>query len=517
MADEIKYVPSYTGMQFHTVPMGYKFKGIRGPMGSGKSVACCWDIFYKSCDQVPLEVVEKGHKRRVRWSKWLIGRLTYPELVRTTIETWLQWFPQTNMVYSPEIEGRLELPHPENDGTLVRIDLEFFALNAKNIMNDLMSLEISGAWVNEATQVEWKKIDRIHDRLGRFQPVKSAKGVMLDSFGVIMDTNSPDESNWWRKMEEVTKPEGCVWLAQPPALLRREKDGRVWYEDNDGRDFKTRGIRPAENVEHLKEGFYYWHKMIGTKSEDDIRKLVLNEFGTSAGGKPVYPEYKDIVHNTKKTLPFHRGLSLLMGSDFGRTPCTVIAQMGDDGVLRVLDECVSDNMSAEQFIEEILRPKLMNKYGWPQIPHINFGDPAGMNKNEVVNISAIETFNNYHINTMPAPNTHGNDPIIRIDTVSELLRRGYNGNPAVLFSSNCDTLIKGFRGHYKYRKMRTSEDGDERFSEVPDKNMYSHIQDAFQYLCMGVFKSGIDYSRAMMGGRFGNRAQKVVFNYDFGC
>lgn len=514
MADEVVYVPSYTGYQFHMCPMGYKFKGIRGPMGSGKSVACCWDIFYKSCDQVPLSVTEKGVKRRIRWSKWLIGRLTYPELVRTTIETWLQWFPQTEMVYSPEITGRLEVPHPENDGSVVRIDLEFFALNAKNIMNDLMSLEISGAWVNEATQVEWKKIDRIHDRLGRFQPIKSAKG-MLDSFGVIMDTNSPDEGNWWRKMEEVTKPEGCVFYAQPPALLRREDNGHVWYEDNDGRDLKTFGIHRAENVEHLKEGFYYWHKMIGTKDEDDIRKLVLNEFGTSAGGKPVYPEYKDNWHNAKREIQFQRGLSLLMGSDFGRTPATVIAQLGVDGVLYVLDECFADNMSAEQFIEEVLRPKLTNLYGWPLIPHINFGDPAGMNKNEVVNRSAIETFNDYRISTQPAPNTNGNDPVIRIDNVSGLLRRGYKGKAAVQISSKCEMLIKGFRGHYKYRKLRTSDDGDERYTDVPEKNEYSHIHDAFQYLCMGVFKSGIDYSRPVDHGAFG-RQQKVNFTYDLG-
>lgn len=496
MANVINYKASPTGSKFHLAPAGYEYKCIRGPVGSGKSVACCWDIRLKSDDQAVAEITEDGKKKRIRWSKWFIGRHSYQALIKTTIQTWLQWFPQTQMHMSHPISGRLEEPSMKNDGTIVRIDLEFYAMESKNIKNDLMSLELSGAWVNEATEINWDIIDEMHGRIGRFQPVR---GTLLDSFGVIMDTNSPDESNWWYKKEVVDKPEGMLFFVQPPALLLRTRDKnnkpcKPYFVDNDGRDLKTKGILPAENVEFIKDGFKYWHKQIVGANPDKVKKLILNQFGTSIDGRPVYPEFDDSIHITNKDIEIQKGMTLLLGSDFGRTPATVIAQIGFDGVLYVLDEVTAVNMSAQQFIEELLRPKLVNEFGWPAIKLINFGDPAGMNYNEVVSVSAIQTFNKYGIYTVPAP-VKGNKTQIRIDTVSDLLRRNYKGVPAVQISRKCEMLRKGFNGHYCYRKIKTANDGDERYTEEPDKNIYSHIHDAFQYLCAGIFNSGIDYSR----------------------
>ena len=513
MATTINYNATPTGRAFHLAAPGYEFKGIRGPVGSGKSVACCFDIFLKSRDQKVVDIVEDGATKRIRWSKFLVGRHTYPALEQTTIPTWLNWFgARTRMHWGSPLSGRYE--DWLSDGTLLRIDLKFAALKSPDILNDLMSLEISGAWINEATQVPWRVIDRIHDRIGRFQP---REGVFGDSFGVIMDTNSPDESNWWYRFERVERPDKMLFFVQPPALLKRVKDGKTWYEDNDGRDFEKFGIMPAENVEHLREGFYYWHKQTKTKSEDDIKKLILNEFGTSIDGRPVYPEWRDDMHYRNEPIAFQRGLTLLLGSDFGRTPATIIAQMGLDGVLYVLDEVYGENMGAEQFIEELLRPKLINEYGFPSCPLINFADPAGLNSNEVVNISAIQKFNQYGIRTVPAPATNGNRVQIRIDTVSELLRRSYKGRAAVQVSSRCVMLRKGFNGHYCYRRLRTGAEGDERYTEEPDKNEYSHFHDAFQYLCMGAYKSGIDYTMPTDDVRSRARFMQMSAGCDFGC
>ena len=492
MGNVVSYNASFTGTAFHMAPQGFEYKCIRGPVGSGKSVTCCWDIRIMADNQKVAEVVEDGVKKRIRWSKFLIGRHSFPALMATTIETWLQWFPQTVMHMSSPLTGRLEEPSMKNDGTIVRIDLVFYAFESKNIRNDLMSLEISGAFVNEATQISWKLIDEMHGRIGRFQPVK---GVQLDSFGVLMDTNSPDESNWWYRKECVEKPDKMLFFVQPPALLQKKRpDGTLYFVDNDGRDFETLGIRAAENVENLKEGFYYWHKQTVGADPDKVKRLILNQFGTSVEGRPVYPEYNDDVHCYKGEIRYQRGLTLLMGSDFGRTPSTGIAQLGINGVLYVLDEVTAENMSADQFIEQLLMPLLANKYGFPNCPHINFGDPAGNNYNEVVSVSAIETFNRYGIKTKAAPGLRNNEFQIRIDAVSKLLRRSYKGVAAVQISENCKMLRKGFNGYYCYRKLRTGVEGDERYTPEADKNKYSHIHDAFQYLCVGAFENGVDYS-----------------------
>lgn len=504
------YNASYTCSKFHNAK-NYEYKCLRGPVGSGKSVACCVDIYLRSNEQVPVRIVEDGREITVRWSKWLIGRHTFQALKNTTIETFLQWFgPFTEMHWSPPISGRVEMPSANGDGSIVRIDLVFYALESNNIENDLMSLELSGAWVNEATQVNWSIIDQMHGRIGRFQPVRDKR---LKSFGVIMDTNSPDESNWWYRKEIIERPEGMLFFVQPPALLYHDQGGKRWYEPNDGRN---PSVRPAENVENLAEGYNYWIKQTVGADFDKVKRLILNQFGTKIDGRPVYPEYKDEIHCPRNgDFKQQRGLTLLMGTDFGRTPSTVIAQLGQDGVLRILDEVTSDNMGVEEFVETMLLPKLINEYNFP-CPHINFADPAGLNKGQEFNISCIQVMNRHGINTQPAPNTNGNRFDIRREAVSEVLRRSYKDIPALQLSSKCKMLRKGFNGYYCYRRLRTGSDGDERYTEEADKNMYSHIHDALQYLCMGCFKAGIDFSTPTFQTEKNNFIN-MESGTDFGC
>ncbi len=63
------------------------FRGIRGPVGSGKSVACCVEVFRRALMQ------NKGPDG-IRKSRWAIIRNTNPQLRTTTIKTWLDWFPE---------------------------------------------------------------------------------------------------------------------------------------------------------------------------------------------------------------------------------------------------------------------------------------------------------------------------------------------------------------------------------------------------------------------------------------
>ena len=472
----IDYVVSPTAAQFHYDR--HEYRGLRGPVGSGKSVACCMDIFLNANGQVPV-----GGVRR---SRFLIGRNTFTDLKNTTIKTWMNWFPQTRMHWSPPLEGLLELPCAKNDGTRVAVELLFYALDAPDIINSLMSLELSGVWVNEATQTRFKVIHKAHGRVGRYQPYP---GVKLKSFGTIMDTNSPDESNWWHRLERIEKPAEMAFFVQPPALLKRvdPETGKIFYEDNDGRD---PSIPAAENVQNLPQGFWYYHKQLIGADDDDVKRLILNQFGVTMEGKPVYPEYDAAVHLHDGGMRYEPGMALLMGTDFGRTPAAVIAQMGVDGQLRVIDEVTADNVSTESFIEEFLRPRLVNKYNFPMCRVLNFADPAGANPDQVVEMTCIQKFNRYGIRTVPA-SVPQNRFELRRDCVSELLRSGRGRSPAVIVSGDCKVLAKGFNGGYRYRRVRGA---DERFSDAPEKNEFSHIHDAFQYLCWGAFRMGIDYS-----------------------
>ena len=61
---------------------------IRGPIGSGTSSASCMKIYRQAIGQRKSTITGK------RRSKWAIVRNTYPELLNTTVKTWLDWFPE---------------------------------------------------------------------------------------------------------------------------------------------------------------------------------------------------------------------------------------------------------------------------------------------------------------------------------------------------------------------------------------------------------------------------------------
>lgn len=512
---QFNYTASRTCALFHMAPVGsYDYKGIRGGVASGKSVACCLDLFLKANEQEAVEV----EGRLLRWVRYLIGRNTFPALKQTTIETWLQWFPQTEMHWSPPIKGRLELPSIHNDGSWVRLDLEFYALESNTIKNDLMSLELSGAWINEASQTDWEIIHLANSRIGRFQPVK---GRMLRSFGTIMDTNAPSDSNWWYRKEQVEKPERMLWFVQPPAMIReKDADGNVVYLDNDAANAAKYGIWPAENVENLRDGFGYWRKMLTGGDPDVIKRLVLNQYGTSFDGLPIYGEWNAEIHK-KRGLQYQRGLPLVIGHDFGRTPAAVFLQMGADGIVRVLGEETSQGMGIQQFIEERLRPRLLRQFGWPSTKVLCFCDPAGVNMGDQFNVSCINVLNAYGIPSAPAPGLKNNDFNIRRDAVAELMRSIYRGVPAFQVDDSCTELIGGFNGGYCYRRMRTAVGGGEdRFADGPDKsNPFTHVQDALQYGVLGLTKSGVDFGSvsAMDPMLARQNIRGLVDGTDFGC
>lgn len=538
------YSASRTGSAFlMSFDDGINFKCIRGPIGDGKSVLMCFYIVKKSHTQIALDVTENGVKRKIRWSKWLIARHTFKALEETTIETWNQWFgDRTRWKKNPGLVGRYEEDLP--DGTLCRIDFVCHALDSPRILNDLQSLELSGAWINEATQTTLKIVGRIYSRLKRFNPIPGLKDSPRP-FHVIMDTNSPSETNWWYRMEVVKQPEGWMFFVCPPAVLQ-EKDGatgKVRYVPNDVEHAAKHGCRPAENVKEIDGGYHrglsYWMDMISSLDDDDVRMLLMNKFGLTVAGMGVFAQSWDNTRNRfdPEDAPYEKGMMLLMGMDLGRTPACAIGQMGLDGVLRIKREVTTwnqrlsggngglDRMDVGQFWEDRLRPVLVNEFNYPQCRHICFCDPAGKNFNEVVSISAIDRLRSLGMNAIPCDKvrafasdakdiTEGNNVEIRVACVDELLRRG---KLKVSNSDECKMIRDGFNGKYCYRKMRSTLDGDERYDDKPDKDSpYSHIMDAVQYLCLGATKGAEDYTRPN-ADRIEQSAPLLNFDFDMDC
>jgi hypothetical protein len=166
--------------------------------------------------------------------------------------------------WSSPITAYANLPAPATkefpNGTTMELEVLFLALDNKQDMAKLLSLELTMAWINEAREVPKSIMDGVTSRLSRYPP--KMDGAPITYTGLIMDTNPPDDDHWWYDLAEVTKPKGYKFFRQPGALIQYvDREGVIQYKPNP----------MAENVQNLQLGFQYWLNMIPGKTTDWIK------------------------------------------------------------------------------------------------------------------------------------------------------------------------------------------------------------------------------------------------------
>lgn len=472
---------------------GDKFvRGIRGPIGSGKSVTCCVELLRRALQQQPSPVDKK------RYTRWAVVRNTNPQLKTTTIKTWLEWFPE-------ETFGKFNWSPPYTHHIQIEdIDMEvvFIALDKPVDIRKLLSMDLTGVWVNEAREVDKEIIDGCTMRAGRYPAMKHGGATW---YGVIMDTNAPPDQHWWPVMSgdapipewiteeesrQLVKPDDWEFYNQPPGMIEvKDQHGDVTgYVSNP----------EAENIKNLAPDYYA--KVITGKTKGWIDVYIMNRLGSSTSGKPVYPQWNDAVHIADSLLP-NPAIPLYLGLDFGLTPAAVIAQRSYTGQWRIFREIVTDNTTIERF-SSILRQVLsefMAQYSITSRAIKIWGDPSGAYRDSNKGNTAYEILRKNGIRAVPAP-IPNNDPAVRIEAVASVLTRMIDGAPGLMIDKQCRVLIAGFRNDYHYKRMNVT--GEPKFSDTPDKNRYSHVHDAFQYLMIGAGEG-----RAVV---YGNTKREVV-------
>lgn len=429
-----KYEASPTCWKFHNSPAFVR--GLVGPIGSGKSVACCAELMRLATTQRP-SPDRKAHTRMA------IIRNTYRELHDTTIRTWFDWFPKELGTWRA---GDMEWVLETDD---MRAEFLFRALDRPDDVKKLLSLELTSAWVNEAREIPKAVIDMLQGRVGRY-PNKREGGATRSC--IIMDTNPPDTDHWWYRSFEEERPAGWEVFRQPSGLSPE-----------------------AENVENLPPEYY--QRLQAGHDQAWIDVYVHGQYGFVKDGKPVFPEFSDSVH-TLTMEPEYLGGVVYVGIDFGLTPAAVIAQQVASGQWQLLDEVVTDDMGAVRFAD-LLAVKLREDYRVSAVKA--YGDPAGEQRSQVDERTPFQILRAAGIPAVPA---QSNDFTLRREAVAKNLSMlTLTGTPRLVLSPRCSQLRKALAGGYKYRRLRVS--GDEKYVDKPDKNRYSHVAEALQYLMIG--------------------------------
>jgi len=442
------------------------FRGIRGPVGSGKSVACCIEIFRRA-------LMQKKSENGKRKSRWAIIRNTNPQLRTTTIKTWLDWFPEEDW-------GKFQWSVPYTHHiTQADLDMEviFLALDRPEDVKKLLSLELTGVWVNEAREIPKSIIDATTMRVGRYPSMREGGATWS---GVICDTNSPEEDHWWPIMagevpvpDHISKEESRMLVKPDNWLFFTQPSGMDEERDEDGNVTGYKPNKQAENRKNILESYY--PNLVQGKTKSWIDVYVMNRLGSIQDGKPVYNMFVRDTHVAKEEIPVADGVPVYIGLDFGLTPAAVFGQKVR-GRWLILQEIVAFDMGIVRFAE-LLRAEIATRYNNLEVNI--FGDPAGDFRSQTDESTPFQILRGAGLTARP---TNSNDVSLRIESVSSVLNRMVDGLSGILIDFRCKELVKGFEGGYQYRRLQVS---GERYEDKPLKDRYSHIHDAMQYLMLG--------------------------------
>jgi len=437
----IKYIAPPTLSLFHKSKAFVRL--VLGAIGSGKSVGMCAEI-------VRLASLQEQSADGLRHSRWAVVRNTQKELKNTTIKTWLDWYGDFGTFHKSDLVFNLVL----ND---IRCEILFMGLDRPDQLKSLLSLELSGAFINEAREVQPEVITTIMSRLGRYPSMRDDVGCTDPR--LILDSNFPSEDSFLYNRFEEDRPEGWELFKQPPPL---NKNGKL--------------RKKAENRANLPAEYYL--SMMAGQNEDWLRVHRDCEYGFLMDGKAVYPEYSDSTHVINDYVP-DKKRPIYIGMDYGRTPVAVLAQKDAFGRIILMDELQCWDMGATRFAK-LLYTKLTTEYAGFMV-ETGWGDPAGDDRSQVDDRTPMLMMNKGGVKMRSAPTQ---DPYVRIEALRAPLEKMYDGQPAFRITPKCKMLRKALSGGYMYKRIQVA--GTPRYNTKPDKNEYSHVADAGQYLMVGL-------------------------------
>jgi hypothetical protein len=478
---------------------------IKGPVGSGKSTACCLAGYMHACEQEPSPTDDY---RRFKFS---VIRNTMVELRRTTLATWASVFDERYCgpihYTTPASHEIIQEPSRGQSGLIFKA--EFFGLDRPQDIRTLLSYEPTALWFNEIREAPEDLVRAAMDRAGRYPSIAQG-GVRASWFGVMGDTNPPDDEHWIADLDRdqqenvriFHQPPGVIEVHEvKPGVFRTAPKEAGCPQIEVGRDRvvfqadKSWAVNPdAENLSNLPvakqvditedlrgKGSYYLLRVNKPQPESWIRSYYQGKYAFVAEGKPVIEEFNANVHVMDNLAPL-KGVPLTGGLDVGGgtlAPAAIIGQRHPRGLFIVLAEVSLYSTGIERFSQEMLHVLAQPRFA--NLPLGTFyGDPAGAKRDEIYE---DVVFDFIRAKGIPVVAAQTNDIAIRVEATRAPFLRLIDGKPGVLIDRGCKRLIKGLSGAWKYKKIAVP--GQTRYADKPDKGAESHTCDSLGYWFMG--------------------------------
>ncbi len=219
----------------------------------------------------------------------------------------------------------------------------------------------------------------------------------------------------------------------------------------------------------------------GLATSDWLREYEL--IWEALDGRPVYAdEWGPEFHSSRTPLGWNQAFVVCRGWDFGLYPACIFTQLFPHSRLMVLRECIGVDIDTERFAYEVNR---LSAEWFPNATFVEFVDPSGKNRagtdgRSYTNILSKKPLRAKRI-VLGAVSI-----VARRTAVVDFLKDNVKGAPSLLVDPSCEHLLKGFNGGYMYAfhqgTLRTK----------PEKNIFSHIHDALQYVCSKVLSTNLN-------------------------
>lgn len=420
-----------------------KYPAYIGGMGSGKSHIICLRGIYTS-------LMYPG-------THGLLMRATYPQLMDTTVETFFKichYFGWENgKHYNHHISRKIiELYVGKKVSQVYYRPAKNEGSSVQDIIQDLQSFEIDWGGIDEVVGVDEIIATTVMLRVGRWGVVTKREDRKMMVAG-----NPPSEGTWIHKRWYEKK-----FVNDNP--IKDPDDHAVFVSSS----YENKRNLPKDNVEALES------------LEDYKRRSFLEgRLGFAPpDGEPIFKDFNYALYVSDKPLEYNPKLPLITGWDIGPTAVNkafIVGQLDSRGTLNVLGELMVTDPGVSKLGELVIRR--MDEWFGAKLTNRNFCDPVGFDISQTDGLSPAMILRKMGIDLQKGEETFQ----LRFEAVTQTMNRLIDGVPGMrIDGTRCRKLTEGLMGGYRYRIVDLP---NQRFSKEPIKDIYSHVQDALQYLC----------------------------------
>ena len=383
---------------------------------------------------------------KIKRTKWVIVRNTFPELRDTTQRTVFDWFDWGKHRVQAN-EYILQWPN----GMIVEI--LFRSCDRPDDVKKFKSLEVTGYWIDESIEVPEEVKLMLKNRVGRYPrkcPVRWG----------IETSNPPDvEHPTYSTFKWDTPPPGPVPEGEP-----LDNHEGFWQP-------------PRENDANLRPGYYDELRIDYSHNPDWVDTYIDGKPGIIVSGSAVFKNFRRDKHVATERLSWDNGPLYRGWDNSGNWPSCVVVSVPTSQQMQVLAEFHGDKMGIVDFTRHTVQECNTR---FPNATYQDWADPAGENKFSRRTggfTSNAELMRDFGVDVEPSEQNW----TARKESVEQQLKI----IDGLLIDPKCVRLINGFMGGYNYAEIGTSGS----FRDKPTKNRWSHVHDSLQYVLVKLCQS----------------------------